>query len=144
HRDVAITFTLLSAALALLPPPVAPSPHPLDVHRRKWDILRITLETTVFSSTPDIADLSQSLREFLLLSPQSFISTLHARLFTPSSLYRKPSSTFFPHQVLVTLVASSIKIDHPSVGREITEDWLSKRGQYDFVPSTGEPYHKVL
>ncbi|KAG2045168.1 hypothetical protein BDR03DRAFT_938073, partial [Suillus americanus] len=26
----------------------------------------------------------------------------------------------------------------------MTEDWLSKRGQYDFVPSTGEPYHKVL
>ncbi|KAG0691661.1 hypothetical protein DFH29DRAFT_976752, partial [Suillus ampliporus] len=28
--------------------------------------------------------------------------------------------------------------------RDITEDWLSKRGQYDFVPSTGETYHKVL
>ncbi|KAG1884455.1 hypothetical protein F4604DRAFT_1733338 [Suillus subluteus] len=147
HRDVTITFTLLSTAFALLPPPLAPSPDPLDVHRRKWDILRITLETTVFSSTPDIADLPQPLREFLLLSPQSFISTLHARslaLFTPSSRYRKPSSAFLPHQVLITLVASSIKIDCPSVGREMTEDWLSKRGQYDFVPSTGEPYHKVL
>jgi hypothetical protein len=147
HRDVAITFTLLSAAFALLPPPLAPSPDPLDVHRRKWDILRITLETTVFTSTPDIADLPQPLREFLLLSPQSFISTLYARslaLFTPSSLYRKPSSAFLPHQVLITLVASSIKIDCPGVGREMTDDWLSKRGQYDFVPSTGEPYHKVL
>ncbi|KAG2151699.1 hypothetical protein BD769DRAFT_1658133 [Suillus cothurnatus] len=139
HRDVAITFTLLSAAFALLPPPLAPSPDPLDVHRRKWDILRITLETTVFTSTPDIADLPQPLREFLLLSPQSFISTLYARslaLFTPSSLYRKPSSAFLPHQVLITLVASSIKIDCPGVGREMTDDWLSKRGQYDFVPST--------
>ncbi|KAG1845488.1 hypothetical protein DFJ58DRAFT_800837 [Suillus subalutaceus] len=147
HRDITITFTLLTAAFALLPPPLAPSPDPLDVHRRKWDILRITLETTVFSSTPDIADLPQPLREFLLLSPQSFISTLCARsltLFTPSSLHRKPSSAFLPHQVLITLVASSIKIDCPSVGREMTEDWLSKRGQYDFVPSTGEPYHKVL
>ncbi|KAG1764587.1 hypothetical protein EV702DRAFT_1153962 [Suillus placidus] len=147
HRDVAITFTLLSAAFALLPPPLAPSPDPLDAHRRKWDILRITLETTVFSSTPDIADLPRPLRESLLLSPQLFISTLYARsltLFTPSSLYRKPSSAFLPHQVLITLVASSIKIDCPSVGREMTEDWLSKRGQYDFIPSTGEPYHKVL
>ncbi|KAG2339667.1 hypothetical protein BDR05DRAFT_938733 [Suillus weaverae] len=147
HRDVAITFTLLSAAFALLPPPLAPSPDPLDVHRRKWDILRITLETTVFSSTPDVADLPRPLRESLLLSPQLFISTSHARsltLFTPSSLYRKPSSAFLPHQVLVTLVASSIKIDCPIVGREMTEDWLSKRGQYDFIPSTGEPYHKVL
>ncbi|KAG1778037.1 hypothetical protein EV702DRAFT_1026955 [Suillus placidus] len=147
HRDVAITFTLLSAAFALLPPPLAPSPDPLDVHRRKWDILRITLETTVFSSTPDIAELPRPLQESLLLSPQLFISTLYARsltLFTPSSLYQKPSSAFLPHQVLVTLVASSIKIDCPSVGREMTEDWLSKRGQYDFIPSTGEPYHKVL
>ncbi|KAG2359566.1 hypothetical protein BDR07DRAFT_1488101 [Suillus spraguei] len=147
HRDIAITFTLLTAAFALLPPPLSPSPDPLDVHRRKWDILRITLETTVFSSTPDIADLPRPLRESLLLSPQSFISTLYARsltLFTPSSLYRKPSSAFLPHQVLITLVASSIKIDCPSVGREMTEDWLSKRGQYDLVPSTGEPYYKVL
>ncbi|KAG2159022.1 uncharacterized protein EDB93DRAFT_1075588 [Suillus bovinus] len=147
HRDVAITFTLLSAAFALLPPPLTPSPDSLDVHRRKWDILRITLETTVFSSTPDLADLPQPLRETLLLPPQSFLSTLYARsliLFTPSSLYRKPSSAFLPHQVVITLVASSIKIDCPNIGREITEDWLSKRGQCDFVPSTGEPYHKVL
>ncbi|KAG1793608.1 uncharacterized protein HD556DRAFT_1432197 [Suillus plorans] len=147
HRDVAVTFTLLSAAFALLPPPLAPSPDPLDVHRRKWDILRITLETTVFSSTPDLVGLPQPLRESLLLSPQSFISNLYARsltLFTPSSLYRKPSSAFLPHQVVITLIASSIKIDCLNIGRDITEDWLSTRGQYEFVPSTGEPYHKVL
>ncbi|KAG2140599.1 hypothetical protein DEU56DRAFT_870922 [Suillus clintonianus] len=147
HRDVAITFGLLSAAFALLPPPLAPSPDPLAVHRRKWDILRITLETTIFSSTPDLADLPQPLRESLLLSPQSFVSTLYARsltLFTPSSLHRKPSTAFLPHQVLITLVASSLKIDCPNIGREMTEDWLSRRGQYDFVPSTGESYHKVL
>ncbi|KAG2060009.1 hypothetical protein BDR06DRAFT_1003061 [Suillus hirtellus] len=147
HRDVAITFTLLSAAFALLPPPLAPSPDSLDVHRRKWDILRITLETTVFCSTPDLIDLPQPLRESLLLSPQSFISNLYARsltLFTPSSLYRKPSSAFLPHQVVITLIASSIKVDCLNIGRDITEDWLSKRGQYEFIPSTGEPYHKVL
>ncbi|KAG0696688.1 hypothetical protein DFH29DRAFT_950029 [Suillus ampliporus] len=43
-----------------------------------------------------------------------------------------------------TLVESTLKIDCPDIGRDITEDWLLKRGQYDFVPSTGEPYHKVL
>ncbi|KAG0694505.1 hypothetical protein DFH29DRAFT_1006271 [Suillus ampliporus] len=147
HRDIAVTFTLLNSAFSLLQPPLEPSPDPLDAHRRKWDILRITLESTVFSSAPDLAILPQPLRESLLLSPQSFISTLHARsltLFTPSSLPRKPSSAFLPHQVLITLVASTLKIDCPDIGREITEDWLSKRGQYDFVPSTGEPYHKVL
>jgi hypothetical protein len=147
HRDVAVTFTLLKSAFELLLPPPMPSPEPLDAHRRKWDILRITLETTVFSSAPDFAALPQSLRESLLLSPQLFISTLYARsltLFTPSSLPRKPSSAFLPHQILVTLVASSLKVDCPNFGREIIEDWLSKRGQYDFIPSTGEPYHKVL
>ncbi|KAG2138329.1 hypothetical protein DEU56DRAFT_912487 [Suillus clintonianus] len=147
HRDVTVTFTLLNTAFALLSPPLAPSPEPLDAHRRKWDILRITLETTVFSSAPDLATLPQPLRESLLLSPQSFISTLYARslkLFTPSSLPRKPSSAFLPHQILITLVASSIKVDCPNFGREITEDWLSKRGQYDFIPSAGEAYYKVL
>ncbi|KIK45377.1 hypothetical protein CY34DRAFT_801744 [Suillus luteus UH-Slu-Lm8-n1] len=147
HRDIAVTFTLLNSAFELLLPPLMPSPEPLDAHRRKWDILRITLETTVFSSAPDFTALPQPLRESILLSPQSFISTLHARslaFFTPSSLPRKPSSAFLPHQILITLVASSLKVDCPKFGREITEDWLSKRGQYDFVPSTGEPYHKVL
>ena len=147
HRDVAVTFTLLNSAFALLSPPTAPSPDALDVHRRKWDILRITLETTVCSSPPDIATLPQPLREILLLSPQSFISASHARslrLFTPSSLPRKPSSAFLPHQVLITLLASSLKLDRPDIGREMAEDWLSKRGQYEFVSSTGEAYDKVI
>ncbi|OAX42195.1 hypothetical protein K503DRAFT_734196 [Rhizopogon vinicolor AM-OR11-026] len=147
HRDVAVTFTLLNTAFVLLPPPIAPSPDALDAHRRKWDILRITLETTVFSSPPDITTLPQPLRETLLLSPQSFISTSYARslaLFTPSSLPRKPSSAFLPHQVLITLVASCLKLDCPNIGREMVEDWLSKRGQYEFVPSIGEAYDKVI
>jgi hypothetical protein len=101
-------------------------------------ILRITLETTVFSSSPDIAsaDLPQPLQEFLPLSLQSFISTLYyARslsLFIPSS-HRKHSSALLPHQVLIALVAFSIKRVCPSIGHEITEDWSSKHGQYDFV-----------
>ncbi|KAG1899888.1 uncharacterized protein F5891DRAFT_1189363 [Suillus fuscotomentosus] len=74
----------------------------------KWDILRITLETAIFSSTPDLIDLSQPLRESLLLSPQSFISNL---------------SAFLPHQVVIPLIESSIKIDSSNIG---------------------EPCHKVL
>ncbi|KAG0696686.1 hypothetical protein DFH29DRAFT_1025125 [Suillus ampliporus] len=141
HQDVAVT---LNSAFSLLQPPLEPSPDSLDAHRRKWGI---TLESTVFSSAPDLAILPQPLRESLLLSPQSFISTLYVwslTLFTPSSLSRKSTSVFLPHQVLTTLVASTLKIDCPDIGRDITEEWLSKRGQYDFVPSTGEPYHKVL
>ncbi|KAG0693175.1 hypothetical protein DFH29DRAFT_1084350 [Suillus ampliporus] len=115
HRDVAVTFSLLRR-------PLEPSPDPLDAHRRKWDILRITLESTVFSSALDLGILPQPLRESLLLSPQSFISDLHVRsltLFTPSSLPRKSTSVFLPLQVLITLVASTLKIDCPDIGRDI-------------------------
>jgi hypothetical protein len=113
--------------------------HLPSLRRHNHVILRITLETTVFSSSPDIAsaDLPQPLQEFLPLSRslQSFISTLYARslsLFIPSS-HRKHSSALLPNQVLIALVAFSIKRVCPSIGHEITEDWSSKHGQYDFV-----------
>ncbi|KAF9223723.1 hypothetical protein BS17DRAFT_781107 [Gyrodon lividus] len=147
HRDIVLTTTLVASAFAMLQPPIAPAPDGLDSHRRKWDILRITLESTVYSSPQDRETLPTTLRETLLLSPQSFVTTSHARslaLFTPSSLPRKPTSAFLPHQVLITLVASSMKVDSPVLGRGMTEDWLSNRGRYDFVPSTGEAYEKVL
>ncbi|KAF9243445.1 hypothetical protein BU15DRAFT_72118 [Melanogaster broomeanus] len=135
HRDIVLTTTLIASAFAMLQPPVAPAPDALNSHRRKWDILRITLESTVYSSPPDRDTLPTALREKLLLSPQSFITTSHARslaLFTPSSLPRNPTSAFLPHQVLITLIASSLKVNCPALGREMTEDWLSN------------PYEKVL
>ncbi|KIK99594.1 hypothetical protein PAXRUDRAFT_131787 [Paxillus rubicundulus Ve08.2h10] len=147
HRDVVLTTALVASAFAMLQPPVALASDALDSHRRKWDILRITLESTVYSSPPDRETLPTTLREILLSSPQAFVTTSHARslaLFTPSSLPRNPTSAFLPHQVLITLVASSIKVNCAILGREMTEDWLSNRGQYDFVPSTGEAYEKVL
>ncbi|KIJ66931.1 hypothetical protein HYDPIDRAFT_26348 [Hydnomerulius pinastri MD-312] len=147
HRDVVLTTTLIASAFTMLQSPLAPAPDSLDSHRRKWDILRITLESTIYSSPPDRDKLPSTLRETLLLSPQSFVTASHARsltLFTPSSLPRKPTSAFLPHQVLITLIASSMKVECPALGREITEDWLSNRGQYDFVLSTGEAYEKVL
>ena len=147
YRDVVFAASLVASAFTMLHPPTAPTPDALDAHRRKWDILRITLESTVYSSPPNRATLSETLRELLLLSPQSFVTMSHARslaLFTPSSLPRKPTSAFLPHQVLMTHIASSIKVDCPLVGREMTEDWLSNRGQYDYIPSTGEAYEKVL
>ncbi|KAH0833078.1 hypothetical protein J3R83DRAFT_12070 [Lanmaoa asiatica] len=147
YRDVVLTATLVASAFAMLQPPIAPAPDAFDSHRRKWDILRITLESTVYTSPPDRATLPVTLRELLLLSPQSFVTTSHARslsLFTPSSLPRTPTSAFLPHQVLITHIASSIKVNCPTVGREIAEDWLSNRGQYDFIPSTGEAYERIL
>ena len=147
YRDIVLTTTLIASAFAILCPPITPAADAFDVHRRKWDILRITLESTVYASPPDRATLPETLRELLLLSPQSFVATSHARslaLFTPSSLPRTPTSAFLPYQVLITHIGSSLKANCPAAGREIIEDWLSNRGQYDFVPSTGEAYEKVL
>ncbi|KAH7911078.1 hypothetical protein BJ138DRAFT_1179807 [Hygrophoropsis aurantiaca] len=146
HRDIQVTFTLLNSAFSMLRPPTEIVLDNLDSHRRKWDILRITLETTVYSSPPDVQTLPPPLRANMLLSPQSFITSLHTRsltLFTPSPL-SNPNSAFLPHQVLVTLAASSLKIACPEVGRGMMEDWLSRRGQYDAVSSDGEAYEKVL
>jgi hypothetical protein len=147
YRDIVLTTTLIASAFAMLQPPIAPAPDAFDAHRRKWDILRITLESTTYASPPDRATLPETLRELLLLSPQSFISASHARslaLFTPSSLPRTPTSAFLPHQVLITHIGSCLKVNCPAAGREVIENWLSNRGQYDFIPSTGEAYEKVL
>lgn len=147
YRDIVLTTTLIASAFAMLQPPTAPAPDTFDVHRRKWDILRISLESTVYASPPDRATLPEALRELLLLSPQSFVATSHARslaLFTPSLLPRTPTSAFLPYQILITHIGSSLKVNCPAAGREIIEDWLSNRGQYDFIPSTGEAYEKVL
>ncbi|KAI6042569.1 hypothetical protein EDC04DRAFT_2866757 [Pisolithus marmoratus] len=147
HHDPVVAENLIASAFAILQPPTIPAPDSLDSHRRKWDILRITLETTLYTSPPDRDALPPALRETLTLSPQLFVSTAHARslsLFTPSSLPRRPSSAFLPHQVLITLAASSLKVNCPAVGRDIVEDWLANRGQYDYIPSTREAYEKVL
>lgn len=147
HHDPVLAENLIASAFAILQPPAIPAPDSLESHRRKWDILRITLETTVYASPPDRDTLPPTLRETLTLSPQLFVNTAHARslsLFTPSSLPRKPSSAFLPYQVLITLAASSLKVNCPAVGREIVEDWLANRGQYDYIPSTREAYEKVL
>ncbi|KAL4064361.1 hypothetical protein V8B97DRAFT_1870111 [Scleroderma yunnanense] len=147
HHDVVLAETLVASAFNILQPPVIPAPDTLDCHRRKWDILRITHETTVYTGPSDRGSLPPALRETLLLSPQSFVVTAHTRslsLFTPSSLPRKPTSAFLPHQVLITLMASSLKVNCPAIGREMAEDWLANRGQYDHVQSTGEAYEKVI
>ena len=147
YRDIVLTTSLIASAFAILRPPIEPAPDKFDAHRRKWDILRITLESTVYASPPDRATLPETLRELLLLSPQTFVATSHARslaLFTPSSLLRTPTSAFLPYQVVITHIGSSLKVNCPAASREIIEDWLSNRGQYDFVPSTGEAYEKVL
>ncbi|KAG0692488.1 hypothetical protein DFH29DRAFT_817527, partial [Suillus ampliporus] len=70
------------------------------------------VSTTVFSSPPD---LDRYFTATTLVSPIMYLY-LHARsltLFTPSSLPRKPTSAFLLHQVLIILVASTLKIPNP-------------------------------
>ncbi|EJF64776.1 hypothetical protein DICSQDRAFT_152986 [Dichomitus squalens LYAD-421 SS1] len=137
QRDILLTHSLLASAFALIHPPasVGTQNDALASARRKWDILRITFETTLFSSPPSSQDpehLPSALKANLTLSPESLITTLHARslqLFTPSDHAQRPSSAFLPAQILVTLVLASLKLDSTEVGRGMIEDWLAKQGQ---------------
>lgn len=149
-RDVVQTHSLLISAFAILAPPTLATPDALVAHRRKWDILRITLETTVYSSPPPETDkLPLELREILTMSPQLLLGKLHARslaLFTPTPTHT-PTSAYLPSQVLITLVLSSMKLDCPEVGRGLIEDWLARRGQGEQVvgeEGEGDGYGKVL
>ncbi|KAI0768000.1 hypothetical protein BD413DRAFT_480128 [Trametes elegans] len=151
QRDVALTHSLLSSAFTLLSPPasVLTTNDALASQRRKWDILRITFESTLYTSPPSAQDpehLPPTLRADLMLSPEPLIATLHSRslrLFTPADAHQQPSSAFLPSQILVTLVLASLKLDTTVVGRGMIEDWLAKHGQEDIA---GDPkgYAKVL
>lgn len=150
QRDALLTHSLLASAFAILTPPLSSLGDDfLAPHRRKWDLLRITFETTSYASPPlseDPESLPSSLRANQLLSPQSFVASLHARslqLFTPTSPSQKPSSTFLPAQILVTLGLASLKLGCPDIGRGIVEDWLARRGQIAGADDR-EGYAKVL
>ena len=146
HRDVAQTHSLLASAFAIIQPPSSYALDSLAMHRRKWDILRITLETTIYSSPGD-NEIPSTLRDLLLLPSQSLIKMLHERslvLFTPIAPSQKPGSAFLPSQVLITLILSSMKLDCPVVGRSMIEDWVAWRGQFGELQEDGEGYEKVL
>lgn len=144
HRDVVLTHSLLTSAFALLTPPATSALDSLSDHRRKWDVLRITLDVTVYTSPPaDTASVPATLRSNALLSGAALLVTLHSRsvhLFAPAD---SPATNpaFLPAQVLVTLALSSAKIGCPAAGRGITEEWLACR----LPPARPEDgYEKVL
>jgi len=154
QRDAVLTQSLLLSAFLNLHSPSSHLPDPLSSHRRKWDILRITLETTLYTSGQSTTTVPEELKPLLALSPPSFISTLHARslqLFTPANR-AKPSAEFLPSQILITLVLASVKLDCAQMGREVIEDWLSRRNQSGFdvykeskqLADEVEGYEKVL
>ncbi|KAJ7232793.1 hypothetical protein B0H12DRAFT_1239541 [Mycena haematopus] len=112
-RQVSLVHTLLDSAFALLHPPERFEQHPdtLAPYRNKWDLLRITLETTVYASPP--AELPQPLRDMLTQPPAALISAAYHRslaLFTPRSAPQK-----------------ALKLEAPDTGRVIVEDWLASR-----------------
>ncbi|KAG6886527.1 hypothetical protein C0992_003561 [Termitomyces sp. T32_za158] len=146
-RDIPLTQSLIESAFAQIDPPDAIR-DPFAEQRRKWDILRITLETTVYLS-PAQETLPQYLKDIQLQSPQSLLTALHDRslnLFTPKQDRSIANPIYLPTQVLITLIYSSLRLDTPDFGRVIIEDWLSKRD----VPPNGQDtessgvYEKVL
>ena len=144
HHDIVLTHSLLTSAFALLTPPSTSLPDSISDHRRKWDVLRITLEVTVYTAPPaDTTRVPATLRSNALLSGAALLATLHSRsvrLFAPAdSPTHNPA--YLPAQVLVTLALSSAKIGCPAAGRGIIEEWLACR-----LPAA-EPedgYEKVL
>ena len=153
YRDIALTYSLLQSAFAILKPPKT-APDLLSDQRRKWDILRITLESTLYTSPPSSTEaLPESLRSMLSESPQALATSIYSRslaLFTPNSGIAQKTTlnaAYLPSPVLSTLVYSSLKIDAPDVGRVIIEDWLACREpNYSLEPqeNEGDGYAKVL
>lgn len=131
QRDFDLAHTLIESAFVFLTEPATVSQDALDVHRRKWDLLRITLETSAFVSPPSspiAGPLPSPLRANLTMTPQSLVAEMHmrsVRLFTPQGI--NPSAAYLPAQILVALIFSSVKLHCPEKGRSIIEDWLAQR-----------------
>ena len=89
----------------------------LSSHRRKWDILRITLAITFYTSTPWKSLKRENSHQ--QLSPTDFV---HPQLLSPLA-------GSVPPQVIQHIVASALKFDVVTLAREFIEDWLTKRGQ---------------
>ncbi|KAI0033540.1 hypothetical protein K488DRAFT_47457 [Vararia minispora EC-137] len=148
HRDICLTHSLVTTAFALLT--MAPTAHDaLHEQRRKWEILRITLEVTVYATPPeDSAAIPAPLRSNAMQSGPSLITSQHKRsleLFTPASAL-KPDASFLPAPVLVTLAAASVRVHAPDVGRLMVEEWLARRDQtlYGTIDQGEDGYEKVI
>lgn len=151
QRDIPLTYSLLTSAFALIQPPLYGGEDECALYRRKWDILRITLETTTYASPPPSEDpktFPVALRANQLLSPQSLVTSLLSRsliLFTPSNPPTKPSHFFLPHQILVTLILAGLRLNCPEVGRAMVEDWLARRPPDSLATDEGRlGYTKIV
>ena len=149
QKDIALTYSLLESAFSMLHPPSSSIQDVLDSQRRKWDILRITLESTVYcSSTESSADsksLPTPLRDSMMLARPIIVNEMHARsmqLFTPTGMRHR--AAYLPAQIITTLALASYKLDCAELSRNIIEDWLAQRGQVEHVREDAVGYEKVL
>ncbi|PFH48766.1 hypothetical protein AMATHDRAFT_64711 [Amanita thiersii Skay4041] len=156
HREISLTHSLIQSAFSIIHPPSS-LPDTLTDFRRKWDILRITLETLVYSSPPPPKTvLPDELNRNALQAPRALLKSMYTRslaLFTPTDGTLPnvpPNAAYLPSSVLLTLVYSSIKLNCPDAGQYIIEEWLARRDpllQFD-SSITGDPegdgYAKVL
>lgn len=170
RRDVALTQTLLEAAFATLdshPSQVTTAHDPMANLRRKWDLLRITLETTVYTSTSSTSTavssadapismekLAPPLNAILSLQPSMLIDSLLERslkLWAPDG---SPASvSYLPVSIISALVFAALKVDCADAGRNLIETWLSQRAEAAATPQAPtlhlidlsiEGYEKIL
>ena len=141
-RDIETTHCLLQSAFPILKPPSSTTDS-LSDDRKKWDILRITFESTVYSSPPDsTASWPESLRSILTEAPQALVT---AFVVTFHPVWDKRENCL-PPQALTTLVYTSLRLGVPDVGRMIIQDWLSRREPLDVFGGVRnrDGYDKVL
>ncbi|KAJ6593605.1 hypothetical protein B0H19DRAFT_1215590 [Mycena capillaripes] len=145
-REVPLVHSLLESAFALLrpPEPFQQQPDELAQYRSKWDLLRITFETTIYAAPPT-GGLPDSLRGLLTQPPAALITAAYRRslaLFTPRAVPEKASH--IPSAVILTLVYSSLKLEAPDAGRVVIEDWLASRDNSLLSKEEDSNYRKAV
>jgi hypothetical protein len=155
QRDLLLANDLLTQAFLQLGPP--PARHgeqsetdadSLDSQRRKWDILRITLHTTLYTSQASDPRLTSSSAPSVShftpasLPPYQFLQGLHSQslgLFNPANTLTSIGKV--PDQVVLLLVVSAVKLGEVQLAKEWVEDWLVRRDSSSVISSnstTGE------
>ncbi|KAJ3895624.1 hypothetical protein GG344DRAFT_30358, partial [Lentinula edodes] len=112
----------------------------------KWEILRITFDTMLYTSPPSSsASHIPFMSEILSKPPQSFVEDMYTRSLKLFRQSENNATAALPAQVLSTLVYSSLKVDAPDIGRRMIEDWLASRGDTtDLSSSWTDGYAKIL
>ena len=138
-RDFVKVQQNIDVALEILAQHPVPHAGPDDfaTHRRKWDMLHVTLHTTVylqpaanFRTTKLVSH--KRFGELRQLIPAALVHRMHDRsvqLFTPHS--DKPDTAYLPVQVVTNLVTAAVRLRCIDDGRAIAETWMRANGITD-------------